>query len=138
MNFIAGTLLIFMEEESAFWILVYIVEDLLQNYFVHCMFFLDPLFAPSNWKYFIAMSGLLADTQVFELLVSQNLPDLYQHFQKVHVSMAIFTTSWFLCLFVNYVPTETCFIVSLYNLKWKKISLIYDRYGTIFFWMVLQ
>lgn len=33
MNFLAGTLLIFMDEEEAFWMLVYLVEELLPNYY---------------------------------------------------------------------------------------------------------
>jgi len=33
MNFIAGCLLLFMEEENAFWCLTTIVEDLLPGYF---------------------------------------------------------------------------------------------------------
>ncbi len=33
MNFIAGCLLLFMEEEDAFWCLTNIVEDLLPGYF---------------------------------------------------------------------------------------------------------
>ena len=33
MNFVAGTMLLFMEEEDAFWALVAVVEDLLPGYF---------------------------------------------------------------------------------------------------------
>ncbi len=33
MNFIAGGLLIFLEEENAFWMLCYVVENLLSGYF---------------------------------------------------------------------------------------------------------
>jgi hypothetical protein len=34
MNFLAATLLIFMEEEHAFWMLAYMVEELLHNYYI--------------------------------------------------------------------------------------------------------
>ena len=34
MNFLAGLLLLFMPEERAFWVLCYVVEDLLEDYFV--------------------------------------------------------------------------------------------------------
>lgn len=33
MNFIAGTLLLFMDEEDAFWTLESIVNDILPNYY---------------------------------------------------------------------------------------------------------
>ena len=33
MNFVAGSLLLFMDEEDAFWSLAVIVEDLLPGYF---------------------------------------------------------------------------------------------------------
>jgi hypothetical protein len=42
MNFLAATLLIFMEEEQAFWMLAYLVEELLHNYYVQCMFHFPP------------------------------------------------------------------------------------------------
>jgi len=34
MNFLVGLLLLVMPEERAFWVLCFIVEDLLQDYFV--------------------------------------------------------------------------------------------------------
>ena len=37
MNFVAGFLLLFMNEEDAFWCLCTIVEDLLPGYFSHAM-----------------------------------------------------------------------------------------------------
>ncbi len=37
MNFVAGFLLLFMNEEDAFWCLAAIVEDLLPGYFSHAM-----------------------------------------------------------------------------------------------------
>ena len=33
MNFVAGTMLLFMDEEDAFWALAAVVEDLLPGYF---------------------------------------------------------------------------------------------------------
>jgi hypothetical protein len=38
---IAGTLLIFLEEETAFWLLVYITEELLNEYYVLSTTFLN-------------------------------------------------------------------------------------------------
>jgi len=93
MNFIAGTLLIFMEEEDAFWMLVYIVEELLRDYF------LPP------------MAGFNIDTDIFEWLVAEQLPDLYKHLQNVHLSFRILTSPWFLCLYVNAFPPETSFMI---------------------------
>jgi Ca2+-binding EF-hand superfamily protein len=93
MNFLAATLLIFMEEEQAFWMLAYMVEELLHNYYV-----------PS-------MSGFHVDAQLFETLVAEHLPELSKHFQRSHLSVAILTAPWFLCLFVNDLPSETSYVV---------------------------
>lgn len=60
-----------------------------------------------------AMSGFHVDSQVFELIVAEQLPQLYKHFQRAHVSIAILTAPWFLCLFVNDLPSETSYVVSL-------------------------
>jgi len=99
MNFLAGTLLLFMEEEEAFWMLVYIVEELLQNYFIQ------------------NMSGLLVDTQLFEQLVSKHLPSLWKHCQKINLAIPLICSPWFLCLFVNYLPNETTYSI------WDSIML---------------
>jgi hypothetical protein len=129
MNFLAGTLLIFMEEEPAFWMLVYIVEELLSNYFIPCNSFFPPNSSQTNS--YIAMSGLLADTQLFELLVSENLPELYRHFQRVHLSMSMFTTAWFLCLFINYIPTEICYLISSLFLSSPLLALMREVWDNI-------
>eukprot|EP00026_Physarum_polycephalum_P004525 Phypoly_transcript_04546.p1 GENE.Phypoly_transcript_04546~~Phypoly_transcript_04546.p1 ORF type:complete len:598 (+),score=80.00 Phypoly_transcript_04546:350-2143(+) len=107
MNFLAGSLLLFMEEESAFWMLVYMVEDLLPNYFV-----------PS-------MSGFHVDANVFEWLVYDNLPELHRHFQRVNLSYKILSSPWFLCLFVNDFPAETAFLV-WDNLMLEGIIVIFE------------
>eukprot|EP00026_Physarum_polycephalum_P004232 Phypoly_transcript_04249.p1 GENE.Phypoly_transcript_04249~~Phypoly_transcript_04249.p1 ORF type:complete len:606 (+),score=54.11 Phypoly_transcript_04249:73-1890(+) len=107
MNFLAATLLIFMEEEQAFWMLAYMVEELLHNYFI-----------PS-------MSGFHIDSQVFELLVAEHLPILNKHFKKLHVSVAILTAPWFLCLFVNDLPSETSYVV-WDNIMMKGITVIFE------------
>eukprot|EP00026_Physarum_polycephalum_P005111 Phypoly_transcript_05139.p1 GENE.Phypoly_transcript_05139~~Phypoly_transcript_05139.p1 ORF type:complete len:625 (+),score=69.95 Phypoly_transcript_05139:59-1933(+) len=93
MNFVAGTLLVFMEEEEAFWMLVYIVEELLHDYFIPCM------------------AGFKADVELFERLVAERLPELYKHLQDIHLSFGILTSPWFLCLFVNTFPTETTYLI---------------------------
>jgi hypothetical protein len=59
------------------------------------------------------MSGFHIDSQVFELLVAEYLPMLNNHFKKLHVSLAILTAPWFLCLFVNDLPSETSYVVSI-------------------------
>jgi len=57
------------------------------------------------------MSGLLVDTRLFEYLVGENLPNLATHFHKIHMSISLMVSSWFLCLFINYLPAETAFVV---------------------------
>jgi hypothetical protein len=54
MNFLAGSLLLFMDEETAFWMLVYMVEDLLPNYFVPCILFPFHLTLPPYFPFLLS------------------------------------------------------------------------------------
>jgi Ca2+-binding EF-hand superfamily protein len=93
MNFIAGGLLIFMEEEHAFWTLCWIVEELLSGYFTK------------------TMVGLQVDTALFEKLVKKYLPDLSKHLNKLGFSNIFCTVQWFLCMYLNNLPSEAAFRV---------------------------
>jgi len=107
MNFLAGTLLIFMEEEHAFWMLVYFAEELLHNYYV------------------TSMAGFHIDARVFEKLLEIHLPELHHHFVNCNMSVTILTAPWFLCLFTNDLPNETCYWV-WDNLLLDGVSVLFE------------
>lgn len=69
-------------EEDVYWIFVRLVESRLSYY---CK----------------SMVGLEVDQLVFTSLVSYYLPDLYDHLKAHGVTVASFTVSWFVCLFVE-------------------------------------
>jgi hypothetical protein len=48
MNFIAGCLLLFMDEEDAFWALASVVEDLLPGYFSLAMVAPQVMYQPAH------------------------------------------------------------------------------------------
>ncbi len=87
MNFICAFLLLFMDEESAFWLLATIVEDMLPDYFTRYMI------------------GSKADVQVFKDIAREKLPRLLVHFQRIDYDFTFLLTQWFLCLFLNQHPT---------------------------------
>jgi len=93
MNVLAGTLLLFMEEQEAFWVLVYLVETMLKNY------------------HSLTMSGFHADAELFKWLVADNLPELHKHFQSVQFDLLGLVAPWFLSLYIHEMPFITaCFV----------------------------
>jgi hypothetical protein len=69
MNYIGALLLLFMEEDEAFWTLSCIVEDLLPDSF-----------------YADNMSSLLEELELFDELTRTKLPALARHFERLNVS----------------------------------------------------
>ncbi|DBA90624.1 hypothetical protein WJX77_007676 [Trebouxia sp. C0004] len=90
MNFIAGCLLLFMDEEDTFWCLAIIVEELLPGY------------------YSMAMVEPQVDQLVFKELVDMRFPRLSGHLEGHGVNVSSVSTNWFLCIFVNSLPLESC------------------------------
>jgi hypothetical protein len=93
MNYIAATLLLFMDEASAFWTLASICEDIV----------------PANYR--PQMLGTLLEQKIFEFLLEYYMPDVSNHFKECDVPVAVITAQWFLCLFIGYVPLEVAFCV---------------------------
>lgn len=89
-NRIAAIALLFMNEEDAFWALVYIVEVVM----------------PQNY-YNKQMIGAQVDQAVFKELVCEKLPNLSSHLDAHGVDPALFSLNWFLCLFVDTLPVST-------------------------------
>eukprot|EP01119_Soliformovum_irregulare_P019434 TRINITY_DN6147_c0_g1_i1.p1 TRINITY_DN6147_c0_g1~~TRINITY_DN6147_c0_g1_i1.p1 ORF type:complete len:775 (-),score=207.57 TRINITY_DN6147_c0_g1_i1:598-2922(-) len=86
MNIIGAVLLMWMEEEEAFWMLCSICEDLVPEY------------------YNKALLGSQVDQFIFESLVKSNLPDIYNHLTKIGLPIALITLPWFMCLLLSYTP----------------------------------
>jgi Ca2+-binding EF-hand superfamily protein len=93
MNFVAATLLLFMDEESAFWTLCTICEDYMPEYY-----------RPS-------MVGSIIDIKIFEFLVDYYMPDLPQHLDSFGTPISLISTPWFLSLFIGFIPFELTFRV---------------------------
>ena len=94
MNFVTAAILLFVEQEdSAFWLLSYVVEEVLVDHYVQ------------------SMLGHQVDSQVLEQLLEQQLPELSAHLRSLSLSVPFVTTQWFLCLFLNALPSESCFRV---------------------------
>lgn len=89
-NRIAAIALLFMNEEDAFWCLLYIVEQLMPPQF-----------------YCKQLVGAQVDQAVFKELVCEKLPDLAIHLESHGVDPALFSINWFLCLFVDSLPVNT-------------------------------
>lgn len=131
LNFIAGLLLIFMDEERAFWMLVIITSRFLPG--VHE----------------INLEGVNIDQGVLMLAVREYLPDTWEKIlninfdQEAHINpnqkhnyeflkklppITLCTSSWFMSIFVGVLPIETtlrvwdCFFYEESNFLFK-ISL---------------
>jgi hypothetical protein len=101
-----------MPEESAFYVLGTIVEDILPGYFVT-----KQMLAPS------------VDQKILRVFVSQKLPTLLEKLDKFNIPLSAITLNWFLCLFVNCLPWETALRV------WD--VLLFKRDRTVLFQVTL-
>ncbi len=91
MNFICAMLLIvlLMDEEDTFWMMVVVIEQLLpRDYYTNTML------------------ASQVDQQVFCVLIADKLPRIHQHFVSHDLSLPLISTQWFLCQYVNSMPTE--------------------------------
>lgn len=89
MNFIAATLLSYLEEERCFWTLLSLIEDVLPpDYFTS------------------GMTGLRTDLKVLGSLMERHLPRLYEHMENEQLDLSAITMNWFLCLYLNTLPCD--------------------------------
>eukprot|EP00026_Physarum_polycephalum_P003743 Phypoly_transcript_03757.p1 GENE.Phypoly_transcript_03757~~Phypoly_transcript_03757.p1 ORF type:complete len:597 (+),score=67.79 Phypoly_transcript_03757:134-1924(+) len=107
MTSLASTLLIFLEEEMALWLLVHITEEWLPEYYV------------------LTMPGFHTDTLLLGWLISTNLPLLHKHLEKINFSLGTLTSSWFMRLFVHDFPPETAFLI-WDNIFMEGVSVIFE------------
>ncbi|KAI8120779.1 Small G protein signaling modulator 3 like protein [Lucilia cuprina] len=83
---IAACLLLFMEEENAFWMMATIVEDLL----------------PASY-YSSTLLGIQADQRVMQTLIANYLSAVDDSLKKHDIELSLITLHWFLTLFANVV-----------------------------------
>ncbi|KAK2573612.1 Growth hormone-regulated TBC protein 1-A, partial [Acropora cervicornis] len=53
------------------------------------------------------MLGLKVEQETLRELVRVKIPDLFHHIEKLGVSYTIFSTKWFICLYIDVLPVET-------------------------------
>eukprot|EP01112_Ceratiomyxa_fruticulosa_P009535 TRINITY_DN2491_c0_g2_i1.p1 TRINITY_DN2491_c0_g2~~TRINITY_DN2491_c0_g2_i1.p1 ORF type:complete len:568 (-),score=112.83 TRINITY_DN2491_c0_g2_i1:563-2266(-) len=87
MNFIAGFLLLFMEEEDVFYTLCVMLENIIPGYFQQ------------------DMVGIQVDQRLFEELLSKYHPTLIKHLNECGVTVSVCCVSWFLCLYIDLLPS---------------------------------
>mmetsp|Transcript_51914 Transcript_51914/g.121714 ORF Transcript_51914/g.121714 Transcript_51914/m.121714 type:complete len:399 (-) Transcript_51914:214-1410(-) len=79
----------FLDEKSAFWTLSVLCEEIFPNY------------------YSKSMVGTQIDQRVMDELCLEMLPSFRRHVTEMHMQIPMICTRWFLCVFVDVVPTET-------------------------------
>ncbi|KAL3795742.1 hypothetical protein HJC23_008229 [Cyclotella cryptica] len=96
MNFIAGTLLMFLTEIEAFWLFVTVMNE--EPYNLREVFSRD-------------MAGTHETLYIADKLVNCFLPELYQHLEDEQVNTSMFTTQWLMTIYTSTFPLELVAIV---------------------------
>lgn len=86
MGVIVASLLLFMEEENAFWMMVTIIEDLL----------------PASY-YSSTLLGVQADQRVLQTLIGNYLNGVDDVLKSHDIELSLITLQWFLTIFANVV-----------------------------------
>eukprot|EP00584_Thalassiosira_punctigera_P009261 CAMPEP_0172535438 /NCGR_PEP_ID=MMETSP1067-20121228/7447_1 /TAXON_ID=265564 ORGANISM="Thalassiosira punctigera, Strain Tpunct2005C2" /NCGR_SAMPLE_ID=MMETSP1067 /ASSEMBLY_ACC=CAM_ASM_000444 /LENGTH=754 /DNA_ID=CAMNT_0013320371 /DNA_START=24 /DNA_END=2288 /DNA_ORIENTATION=- len=89
-NFIAAMFLTFLPEEESFWMLVVVMNE--GPYKLRDLFFSQEMEATHEVLY------------IADKLVSQFLPDLYEHLENEQVHISMFVTQWLMTIFTSTAP----------------------------------
>ncbi|XP_055645099.1 growth hormone-regulated TBC protein 1-A isoform X1 [Toxorhynchites rutilus septentrionalis] len=90
LNYIAGLILIVTKnEESTFWLLKVLVENIVPMYHTK------------------KMVNLITDIDVLSELIRIRVPDVHRHIADLGLPWAVIATKWFICVYAEVVPTET-------------------------------
>ncbi|KAK9475351.1 rab-GTPase-TBC domain-containing protein [Dipodascopsis tothii] len=104
MNIVVASLLIYMNEEQAFWCLSTLCDTLLPGYYSQTMY------------------GTLLDQRVFEALVEKTMPILWDHLVKSDIQLSVVSLPWFLSLFINSMPLTYAFrVLDVFFLEGNKV-----------------
>lgn len=104
LTFLAGPLLLHMDDKSAFCILVKLMED----FDLRSMFTAD-------------MAGLHLRVYQFERLIEDQLPQLYQHFTNLEINL-LCTAQWFLSMFAVTCPLDM--LVRIYDVIFAEGAIV--------------
>ncbi|KAK6458793.1 rab-GTPase-TBC domain-containing protein [Scheffersomyces xylosifermentans] len=132
LNFLAGLLLLFMEEERAFWMLVILTERIIPK--VHS----------AN------LEGVHTDQGVLMLCIKEYIPQLWailgKNFEGEALSedkiltrlppVTLVTSSWFMSLFVGILPIETT--LRVWDILWYESSKTIFRFSLTICKMCLE
>ena len=113
MNFLAAVLLLqIKDEESSFWSLALLVDEVLPHY------------------YHRSLSGLSVDQAVLEEYAQEQIPQVLNKLRSLSFDMALFTTNWLLCECILYpdfhtsVPLEALLVFLYFQIalvgKWHR------------------
>ncbi|KAK5965142.1 Small G protein signaling modulator 3 protein, partial [Trichostrongylus colubriformis] len=90
MGVIVAVLLLFCSEETTFWMMTALIEDIL----------------PPNY-YSQTLLGVQADERVTRHLMKSHVPDLNHLIDELDVEVSLVTVNWLLTLFASVFPTRT-------------------------------
>lgn len=89
MNTVTSILLLYLNEQEAFWVLVALAENILSNYYNKDLF------------------GTIVDQNVFCKLLSRKYPRIQKKLDDSDVPVNTLAISWFMCIFMDRVPWQS-------------------------------
>ena len=90
LNYIAGLIfLVTKNEESTFWLLKVLVENIVPRYHTK------------------TMDNLITDIDVLSEMIRLRLPDVHSHINDLSLPWPVIATKWFICLYAEVLPVET-------------------------------
>jgi len=88
MNIVAATLLLYMSEEEAYWMLWCICEEII----------------PEHYTKGLQLMGSVVEQQIFTELTQIYFPVLKQHLEEIGTPVEMLTLPWFMTFFIGYIP----------------------------------